>query len=396
MKGKSALTMMVALLVGVLAECGGGGSSTNTTNNGGGSNGGGSPLPSGTELLYVGDNVGVIHGFGIDPGSGKLTPIQSTNVTNMQAAADVSLAADSGGMVLYATNNGTGGPNVASFLVDQKTGALTNTPGVGTQLPVAAGGLAPFSTYLYVIANPNANAATMWVFKINPQNGALSLLSDHTTQLPGVPFGLAIDPSGSFVFVLWDGIPGGKVSSFSRDPNTGAVAVLPIPPADTGGLGPAGVAVTPDGKFVVVANGPTRDVSVFSLDHNTGALTAVQGSPFACVAGPSGVTIDPTGKFVFIPVGLNDDGNTLFGYTIDSAGSLTPVPGTPTALGGGAEGIGVAVDPSDKFVYTTIVGKQVAGFMIDPSTGQLTAVPGSPYGVGQVTRGIVVMPHAIP
>ena len=85
-------------------------------NNGGGSNGGGSPLPAGTELLYVGDNVGVIHGFGVDPDSGKLTPLPNVSVTNQAAAGDVGLAADLGGMVLYATSAGLGGPNVASFI----------------------------------------------------------------------------------------------------------------------------------------------------------------------------------------------------------------------------------------------------------------------------------------
>jgi len=35
-------------------------------------NGTGSPLPAGTELLYVGDNVGDIHGFTVDPNSGVL------------------------------------------------------------------------------------------------------------------------------------------------------------------------------------------------------------------------------------------------------------------------------------------------------------------------------------
>ncbi len=125
------------LLLGVLAGCGGGGSNTSTSNNGnngGSSNGGSSPLPAGTELLYVGDSVGVIHGFGVDPGSGKLTPLPSVAVTNQAAAADVGLAADSGGMVLYATSAGLGGPNVTSFMVDQKTGTLTaNT---GQTLPV--------------------------------------------------------------------------------------------------------------------------------------------------------------------------------------------------------------------------------------------------------------------
>jgi len=97
------------LLLGVLAGCGGGGTSNNNNNKGGG---GGSPLPAGTELLYVGDNVGVIHGFGVDPGSGKLTPLPSVAVTNQAAAADVGLAADSGGKVLYATSAGLGGRSV--------------------------------------------------------------------------------------------------------------------------------------------------------------------------------------------------------------------------------------------------------------------------------------------
>src|SRR6478672_7751592 len=112
-------------LLAVLAGCGGGGSSTSTSNNGGASNGGGSPLPAGTELLYVGDNVGVIHGFGVDPNSGNLTALPTVAVTNGSPAGDVGLAADSGSMVLYATSAGLGGPNVASFIVDQKTGDLT-------------------------------------------------------------------------------------------------------------------------------------------------------------------------------------------------------------------------------------------------------------------------------
>ena len=61
-------------LLAVLAGCGGGSSGTSNNNNnngGGGGGGGGSPLPAGTELLYVGDNVGVIHGFAVDPNSGN-------------------------------------------------------------------------------------------------------------------------------------------------------------------------------------------------------------------------------------------------------------------------------------------------------------------------------------
>ena len=306
------------LLVGVLAGCGGG---SGSTNNGGGSNGGSNPpppssscsnpspgtAPAGSELFYLADNAGCIHGYGLDPASGNLTPVA---VNNMPAAANVGLAADSGGMVLYSSDAAVDVPNVSSWIVDKHTGTLTANPGV--QLSAPPGKLAAFSTYLYVIADPNAKAATMWVFKINPLNGALSLLSDHTTQLPGVPFGLAIDPTGSFVFILWDGVPGGKISALSRNPTTGQVTVLPTP-ADTAGLTPAAIAVTADGKFVVVANQRSSNLAVFSLDHSTGALTAVPGSPLPSGPQPGPMTIDPSGKYVLVA----DSGNSnLTPYTI--------------------------------------------------------------------------------
>jgi len=142
LSSKVAITTLLPLLLGVLAGCGGGGSSTSTSNNGGGSNGGASTLPAGTELLYVGDNAGVIHGFAVDPNSGKLTALATVAVTNPAAAGDVRLLGDLGGKILYATQAVTGSPNVASFLVDQTTGALTPNAGSPT-LSVAPGKLAP-------------------------------------------------------------------------------------------------------------------------------------------------------------------------------------------------------------------------------------------------------------
>src|SRR5207248_3939973 len=151
------------------------------SNSGGGSNnnggGGGSPLPAGTELLYVGDNVGVIHGFGVDPDSGTPSPITPTQipippVTNDSTVANVALAADSGGQVLYAGVAGTGGPNVFSFIVDRKTGALTKagSQALSVSWPV---GLAAIEQNLYVIPDPSSNVAQMFAFSIDPINAAL-------------------------------------------------------------------------------------------------------------------------------------------------------------------------------------------------------------------------------
>src|ERR1700746_598652 len=124
------LLLSSCFLLAALAGCGGGSSSASSGNNGG-SHGGGSPLPAGTELLYIGDNAGVIHGFAVDPSSGKLTPLANVLVTNGAAAGNVSLTADLGGKLLYATSEGLGSPNVASFLVDSSTGTLTPVAGSG-------------------------------------------------------------------------------------------------------------------------------------------------------------------------------------------------------------------------------------------------------------------------
>ena len=77
---KAALVPILALLLGSLTACGGSASSTNSGGLNNNNGGGGTPLPAGTKLLYVGDNVGVIHGFGVDPDSGKPTPITPTQI----------------------------------------------------------------------------------------------------------------------------------------------------------------------------------------------------------------------------------------------------------------------------------------------------------------------------
>jgi 6-phosphogluconolactonase (cycloisomerase 2 family) len=383
----------VFVLLGVLAGCGGGGSSTSTSNNGsngGGSSGGGSPLPAGTELLYVGDNVGVIHGFGVDPGSGKLTPLPSVAVTNQAAAADVGLAADSGGMVLYATSAGVGGPNVASFIVNKNTGTLTLSSSLA--LPVPTRKLAAIESNLYVIPDPSANAAQLFAFSINGINAALTQLSP-TVTLPAAAHDLVIAGFGnnipSWMGLTFDGTSGGEIEGIVRQPNGGATGLQLGSPTSSSGNSPQGIRVTPDGKFVIVANQGTSNVSVLSLDPSTGALTAVPGSPFPSGSAPGPVAIDPSGKFVFVG---DTGGNSLSAYTIDSAGSLTPVSGTSIPLGGITQPSSIAVDPAGKFVYVSIVPREVAGFALDPSTGALTPITGSPFSVGAVTRDMVFVP----
>lgn len=401
----------VSILLGVLAGCGGGSSGTtpNNTGNGGGSGGSSTPPPlaAGTELLYVGDNVGVIHGFAVDPNSGKPTALSPTTqipippVTNDSSVADVGLAADFGGMILYATVAGTGGPNVFSYIVNKTTGALAPAGQVALSVPLR-GHLAAIETNLYVIPDPSANSAQLFGFSISG-NAGLTPLTPPSVALPGVPHDLTVAGLGnnlpSWLGVTFDGATGGEVQPFLRSPNGGTSGLQPGSPTSTGGTSPQDIRVTPDGKFVVVANTGTNNLSVFSLDSTTGALTAVSGSPFPGGSQPGPVAIDPSpgafpaapAKFVFV---ADSGDNTLSTYTIDSAGSLTHV-GTPIPLGGSPQHI--AVDPSGKFVFISIVSRAMAGFGVDQSTGALTPIPGSPFAVSTQgpTREIVFVPGSV-
>ena len=382
---------ILSLLLGVMAGCGGS-STTNTPQPPPPP----PPLPQGTELLYVGDNAGVIHEFGVDPNSGKLTPLATVAVTNPATAGNVRLAADLGGKVLYATTAVTGGANVASFLVDQKMGALSPVAGSPT-LPVPPGQLVGGPGNLYVIPDPSVDSAQLFSFHIDGFSAALS--SAQSFALPGVPQDLSIFlfRTSFWLGVMFESSSGGEIAGIAPDSTTGVVGLVPGPPTSTGGDKPQAIRITPDAKFVVVTNQGSNNVAVFSLDATTDVLTPVPGSPFASGLNPGPLAISPplipgisaSGKFVFV---ANTGDNSLSAYSIDSTGNLTPVTGSPIPLGSSAQPSSVAVDPGGKFVYVSISPQKIAGFALDASTGALTPITGSPFSVGAVTTDMVFVP----
>ena len=75
----------------------------------------------------------------------------------------------------------------------------------------------------------------------------------------------------------------------------------------------------------------SSNVSAYTINATTGALTPVPGSPFEAGLRPFSVVVDPTGKFAYV---ANYGSNNVSAYTINAAtGALTPVPGSPFAAG---------------------------------------------------------------
>src|SRR5437762_2088674 len=96
-----------------------------------------------------------------------------------------------------------------------------------------------------------------------------------------------------------------------------------------GGGGGGAPAATP--KFAYVANQFSNNVSAFTINASTGALTPVAGSPFVAGTHPVSVTVDPSGKFAYV---ANFSSNNVSAFMIDAAsGALTAVAGSPFAAG---------------------------------------------------------------
>jgi DNA-binding beta-propeller fold protein YncE len=72
--------------------------------------------------------------------------------------------------------------------------------------------------------------------------------------------------------------------------STGALSEVRGSPFPTG-VAPLGVAVDPTGEFVYVANKSSSNVSAYVIIPSTGALSEIAGSPFPAGVAPNDITI---------------------------------------------------------------------------------------------------------
>jgi len=194
---------------------------------------------------------------------------------------------------------------------------------------------------------------------------------------------VAVDPTGKFVYVANEGST--NVSGYTLNATTGALTAISGSPF-AAGLVPFSVAVDPTGKFAYVANEGSNDVSGFTINATTGALTAISGSPFAAGSNPVSVAVDPTGKFAYVA----NFSNNVSAYTINaSTGALTAISGSPFAAGFTPHS--VTVDPAGKFAYVANnLSNNISGYTINATTGALTAITGSPFAAGRGPISVTV------
>ena len=315
------------------------------------------------------------------------TSVAVANTTSTTLTAFPELTAQ----FAYVVNSGSG--SVSAYSIDTVSGALASLPGS----PFAAGS-GPISITLLTGLGSNAGQNTLtsggnFAYVVNHDSNNVSAFTvDSVTgtlaPLPGSPFATERGPVsltlwGYFAFVVDNGSNG--VSAYSVDSTTGALTPVAGSPFTTG-ASPVNLTVfetTAPPTFVYVANSASGDVSAYSLDASSGALTAVAGSPFPAGNKPAAVTV--AGGFAYV---LNQGSNNICGYAIDtSTGSLTAMAGSPFAVGANP----VQLTAYNGVVYAVnAAGNSVSAFAVSPS-GALTPLPGSPYTTGAQPSGLTTI-----
>ena len=218
---------------------------------------------------------------------------------------------------------------------------------------------------------------------INDSSGAISAVSQTAPVLGTSPVGLALHPSKKFLYVANSGPAGNTVSIFNVA-SDGSLTDTGVTAAT--GSGPRAAVIDPSGKFLLVTNNLTNDISVFSIDSG-GALTEVSGSRFPAGASPTDLRITPSGKFVYV---ANPNSGLILGFSLGADGALTSL-GAPFSARAGVAAI--AIDAGEHFLYTAnATDASVSAFTIDSGSGALTEITGSPFPAGTAPRGIGIDP----
>jgi 6-phosphogluconolactonase (cycloisomerase 2 family) len=272
------------------------------------------------------------------------------------------IAVDPAGKFAFVGNNGIYSGNLTAITIDPGTGRITpvsneaTVPGYPTDQPSNIA-VDPSGSFVYVTSY---QAGTVSGFAINRTTGQLTATTRNPIGLQG-PRAVAVHPNGKFAYLATE--VGVYVAAI--DVASGALAMgspLPTP------RGAIAIAIDPAGKTAIVSNADGT-VSTFTIDSTTGALlAAVDGSPSgALVLGT--VAISPSGPFAYVG---SSNPNDIVGYLLNSTtGSLTPVPGGP--FNAGFSPTSLVAEPSGKFLYALNSGNEtIVTYAIDPANGKLT------------------------
>ncbi len=276
---------------------------------------------------YDSSQSGSISAFAIDAASGKLTQL---NEVSSRGAGPCHLSVDAGGKMLIAANYKGG--SVASFPIgaDGALGAAVSFfqhegSSVHPRQKRPHAHSADFSPDNRFAFFSDLGLDRVMVYAVDPEDASMQPHDPpHAGTAPGAgPRHLAFHPSGRFAYGINE--LDSTVSAYAYDSAAGALtalqAISTLPEDFAGENYTAEIQVHPSGKFVYGSNRGHDSIAVFSVDEESGRLTAVER---VSTQGewPRNFAVGPGGGYL---LAANQHTDNIVVYRIDAdSGKLAP------------------------------------------------------------------------
>jgi len=249
--------------------------------------------------------------------------------------------------MVYALAHGANGNVVSSYKIAPAGASLSQAT---SSAPVANGAVSvtvhPSRRFAYVTnassfgapgAAPGIAPNSVSVYQLDATTGAISGPTD-TKPANGNPISTVVHPTGRFVYVVNEerfGATVGNVSVYSIDSTTGALTAQGTA-ADIGGSPATAIAFHPSGEFAYVTYMPPDPtnaqnfdtVKTFAVDHTTGMLTGPIGTA-PTGDNPWAMVVTPGGHFAYV-ASLSTQGNVsqLSTYAVNQTTGVLALTGS--------------------------------------------------------------------
>jgi 6-phosphogluconolactonase (cycloisomerase 2 family) len=299
--------------------------------------------------------------------SGQQLTLQNNGGDSLVVSAD--------GAFAFATAVAAGGSYDVTVGAQPTRQVCSVTSGSGTAITADVNTVSvSCSTAHNVYVSDGANAQILQY--VIQADGTLAPLSSPVATPAAPSFGMAVDPSGKYLYATIGSLNVVQQFNIGADGNLTPMSAAPVPT----GNAPYKAVVSPDGKYLFVGNQADASVSSYGIAGD-GSLTQIgtYSCTFDC-QNTQGLAVDPSSSRLFIVGAQNSE---LVAMTIGSDGSLSNPLSQFAFVTNPAF---VAIDPTGSYLITS-AGSSIAELAIDPGTGALTfaaIVPASGSGATQM------------
>ena len=290
---------------------------------------------------------------------------------------------------------------IYAIRLDGDTGALSAPSVMAEAIDPAWLALSPDKKFLYALHGSPAQALA---FKVDPNRPRLAPIPRHSaaveTAVVSPPSHLAVDSTGRLLLAA--NYREGFVAAVPLGPE-GAPDVAHVIKHEGKGTHPTrqerphvhSVTVSPDNRFVIVADLGLDRVYTYALDPATAKISPAN-PPFvttASGAGPRHFKFGVDGRHGYV---INELNNTISVFDYEPGrGALTlkqSVPTLPSDFKGQSTTAEIRVHPNGKFLYGSNRGHDsIAVFSIQPTSGELAPLEIVKSG-GRTPRNFALSP----